>query len=114
MIGPVGSLAILTTVLSEAAHGARPECHERHKTVGVAGIFTVGRAWIVHFETPAAIFRHSKHVDDSNDRFTFEQRLSDFGTLNGPLGHQLSLISAPNRCVDDICSGEALYILVLR
>ena len=52
VIGPVGSLAVLTTVLCELAASAGAQCDIGDEAVGVAGVFTFSWPRIVHFEAP--------------------------------------------------------------
>ena len=52
VIGPVGSLAVLTAVLCELAASTGAQCDIGDEAVGVAGVFTFSRPRIVHFEAP--------------------------------------------------------------
>ena len=52
MFAPVGSLAVLTTVLGELAVGTLAQSDVGDKAVGVTRIFAGSRSWIVLFEAP--------------------------------------------------------------
>ena len=87
VIGPVGSLAVLTTVLCELAASAGAQCDIGNEAVGVAGVFTFSWPRIVHFEAPRAILAHSEHVNDCDDRVAFENRLAHVRTLDSSSRH---------------------------
>ena len=55
MIGPVGPLALLTTVLSVFALGASAQSNIGHEAIWIARVLALLRPWIVHFKAPAAV-----------------------------------------------------------
>ena len=87
VIGPVGSLAVLTTVLSKLAATAGAQRDIGDEAVGVAGVFTFNRPWIVHFEAPGAILAHTEHVNHCDDRVALENRLAHLSALDGSRCH---------------------------
>ena len=68
MVWPVGSLAILAAVLGELAPGTGAEGYKRDEAVRVARIFSLFWPRVVHLEAPGAVLRHSKHVDNRDNR----------------------------------------------
>ena len=52
VIRPVGSLAVLTTVLCELAASTGAQCDIGDEAVRVAGVLTFSRPRIVYFEAP--------------------------------------------------------------
>ena len=91
MVGPVPTLALLTTVLGEFAEAAGAESNIGDETVRITWVLSLLRPRIVHFEAPAAVLGHAEHVNDGDERFTLHNRLSNISTLDGSRSDELSL-----------------------
>ena len=87
VIGPVGSLAVLTTILCKLAASAGAQRDIGDEAVGVAGVFPLSRPRIVHFEAPGAVLAHAKHVDHGDYRVALENWLAHICALDGPRRH---------------------------
>ena len=94
MVRPMRPLTLLTTVLSELAKSTGAKSHKWHETIWITWVLAVFRPRIVHFETPTAVFCHAKHINNGDDRFTFQNRLSHICALNRPHRHEFALFLA--------------------
>ena len=75
VIGPVSTLAFLTTVLRELAARAGAERDKGHEAIRVTRILSLRRARIILLKAPGAVLGHAEHVNYGHDWVTLHDRL---------------------------------------